>query len=170
MYTSQTGRRARRRASDNGRPLCGGPVILLRMNNIRAKSVCLVRNGTKILLAEGFDPAKNERYVMPVGGGIEFMEPANEAAAREMFEEIGVRVRNLHLLGVSENRFNYNGSDSHEIVFVFAAEFEDEAHYQVAQFQGTESNDESFVVRWYDESELKAGAIPFYPDGIVAMI
>ena len=140
------------------------------MNTIRAKAVCLVRNGTKILLAEGYDPCKNQRYVIPVGGGIEFFESAKDAAVREVFEEIGVRVKNPRLLGISENMFTFDGQPGHEIVLVFAAEFHDVSHYEVAQFAGRESNDEPFVAQWYEESALKAGEIPFYPDGIVGMI
>lgn len=42
------------------------------MSSIRAKSVCLFRHNGRILLAEGYDPGKDEHYYIPVGGGVEF--------------------------------------------------------------------------------------------------
>ena len=61
------------------------------MSSIRAKAVCLFRRDSQILLSEGYDPAKDEKYLIPVGGGIEFGEKAEEAAIRETLEEIGVQ-------------------------------------------------------------------------------
>ena len=40
------------------------------MGNIRAKAVCLFRQDDRVLLMQSFDPAKNEHYLMPIGGGI----------------------------------------------------------------------------------------------------
>ncbi|WEF10561.1 NUDIX domain-containing protein [Pectobacterium actinidiae] len=53
------------------------------MQKIRAKAVCLFRHNGKILLAEGHDPIKDEHYVLPLGGGIDFGE-LSQAAAREV--------------------------------------------------------------------------------------
>ncbi|MBC6905907.1 hypothetical protein DWB84_10605 [Saccharophagus sp. K07] len=50
------------------------------MTKIRAKSVCVFRHQNKILLTEGYDPTKNEHYLIPLGGGIEFGETSERAA------------------------------------------------------------------------------------------
>jgi len=44
------------------------------MRKIRAKSVCLFRHQGKVLLAEAYDSVKDQHFVMPIGGGIEFGE------------------------------------------------------------------------------------------------
>ena len=58
------------------------------MKNIRAKSVCVFRHQHKVLLTECFDPAKNQHYLMPIGGGVDFGEKSSDAAIREVREEI----------------------------------------------------------------------------------
>ncbi|GAB2588304.1 hypothetical protein GCM10026986_14470 [Nitrincola alkalisediminis] len=68
------------------------------------------------MLAESFDPAKNERYLSPVGGGIDFGEKSRDAAIREVKEELGEEVDQLKLLGVIENLFMFNGQEGHSIL------------------------------------------------------
>ncbi len=140
------------------------------MRHIRAKAVCLFRHQHRILLAEGYDPMKDEKYVIPVGGGIEFGEKSTDAARRETFEEIGAEIDNLRLLGISENIFTFNSTAGHEIVFVYEAEFKDRSFYQREQIPGMESNGARFIVRWFDESDILNGSLPFYPDGIINML
>jgi 8-oxo-dGTP pyrophosphatase MutT (NUDIX family) len=140
------------------------------MSHIRAKSVCLFRHNRKILLAEGYDPLKDEKYVIPVGGGIEFGEKSTDAARRETFEEIGAEIDSLRLLGISENLFTFNGMKGHEIVFVYEAKFKDKSFYQQDELPGIEVNGERFIVRWFDENDIINGSLPFYPDGIADML
>lgn len=140
------------------------------MSKIRAKAVCLFRRNGKILLSEGYDPAKEEKYLIPVGGGIEFGERAEEAAKREALEEINSEVYGLKLLGVTENIFTFDNQKGHEIVFVYEANLEKEELYQKAEFEGMETNGERFVVKWFDEDVVKNCEVPFYPDGIVELL
>ncbi|MCG9662533.1 NUDIX domain-containing protein [Vibrio mediterranei] len=137
---------------------------------IRAKAVCLFRHNGKVLLAEGYDPAKDQHYLIPVGGGIEFGETSREAAEREVKEEIGADVTSLELLGVSENLFTFDGRSGHEIVFVYQGRFVDQGYYQKTHIDGIETNGVEFVVKWVEESELLAGKIPIYPEGISEML
>ncbi|WP_224651485.1 NUDIX hydrolase [Pectobacterium versatile] len=140
------------------------------MQKIRVKAVCLFRNNDKILLAEGYDPIKDEHYVLPLGGGIDFGELSQAAAEREVQEEISVATKDFSLLGVSENIFSYNGKLGHEIVFVYEARFQDESFYQQELIHGLESNGVPIVTRWFDIDLLRSGEIKFYPNGIVGMI
>jgi ADP-ribose pyrophosphatase YjhB (NUDIX family) len=140
------------------------------MPNIRAKVVCLFRRNGKILLAEGYDPAKDESYLIPIGREIEFREKAEDAAKRETFEEISATISNLRLLGVSENLFSFDGQQGHEIVFVYEATLDNEELYFVHEIVGVESNGEHFLVKWFNEESLNSGRIPIYPDGIIHML
>ncbi|MBA0167979.1 MULTISPECIES: NUDIX hydrolase [Pectobacterium] len=140
------------------------------MQKIRAKAVCLFRNNGKILLAEGYDPVKNEHYVLPLGGGVDFGELSQAAAEREVQEEISAATKDFLLLGVSENIFSYNGKPGHEIVFVYEARFQDESLYQQDIIHGIETNGMPIITRWFDIDLLRSGEIKFYPNGIVDMI
>lgn len=138
--------------------------------SIRVKAVCLCRHDRKILLAEGYDPTKDEHYLMPIGGGVEFGELAEQAAIREVREEIGADVFGLRLLGVSENRFMFDGVPGHEVVFVFEGKLEDSELMNREYFKGIETNGVEFTVRWVREDYVINGSIPVYPDGILSML
>ncbi|GKW14589.1 NUDIX hydrolase [Pectobacterium carotovorum subsp. carotovorum] len=140
------------------------------MQKIRAKAVCLFRHNGKILLAEGHDPIKDENYVLPLGGGIDFGELSQAAAEREVQEEISAATKDFSLLGVSENIFSYNGKPGHEIVFVYEARFQDESLYQQDIIHGIETNGVPIITRWFDIDLLRSGEVKFYPHGIVDMI
>ena len=59
----------------------------------RAARVLLLNGAGRILLLRGFDPARPEhRYWFTVGGGLDDGETMREAAARELFEETGLRL------------------------------------------------------------------------------
>lgn len=140
------------------------------MHYIRAKAVCVFRHKNKILLSEGYDPVKNEHYLIPIGGGIDFGETSEQAARREVMEEIGAEAHDLQLLGVLENLFTFGGTPGHEIVFVYEANFVDESLYAQSEIQGVESNGAAFSVKWFDPKEIGSGAIKIYPHGISALL
>ncbi|WP_144755715.1 NUDIX domain-containing protein [Curtobacterium pusillum] len=90
------------------------------MGTIRNIAVGLpVRDG-HVLLSEGFDRVRQLRFHRAVGGGIEFGELAVEALHREFREELDVAIEETELLGVLENRFEFEGTPGHEVVHVFA--------------------------------------------------
>jgi 8-oxo-dGTP pyrophosphatase MutT (NUDIX family) len=140
------------------------------MGTIRAKSLCVFRQGGKILLAEGYDEIKNEHFLRPVGGSIDFAETSEQAAKREVLEELGAEAHAFKLLGVSENIFTFNGEQGHEIVFVYEARFKNEALYQEPIFQCIESNGLGFVAKWFNEAQLSSKKIHVYPCGLVDML
>jgi ADP-ribose pyrophosphatase YjhB (NUDIX family) len=79
-------------------------------NSIRAKAVCVCRRSDCILVGPGLDSVKGEMFYGPLGGGVEFGERAADAIRREMFEELGVQLGDVTLLGVLENIFTYDGA------------------------------------------------------------
>ncbi|EXJ09497.1 NUDIX domain protein [Nitrincola nitratireducens] len=122
------------------------------------------------MLAESFDPAKNERYLSPIGGGIDFGEKSRDAAIREVKEELGEEVDQLKLLGVIENLFMFNGQEGHEIVFIYEARFKDSDIYQKHVLPGIETSGHRFEARWYDLKHIKSRETPVYPQGIIEML
>ncbi len=62
---------------------------------------------------------EDDFYVVP-GGRVEMREPAEEALAREMREELGCEVRIGRLLWVIDNLFWHRGHDYHELGLYFA--------------------------------------------------
>jgi ADP-ribose pyrophosphatase YjhB (NUDIX family) len=96
---------------------------------IRPIAICVFRHRGKILVSEGIDVVKKNRYARPLGAGIETGETSAEAIIREVREEIREEITHLTLLGVLENIFSLNGAPRHEIVFVYDAAFVDHSVY-----------------------------------------
>lgn len=140
------------------------------MQNIRAKSVCVFRYQNNILLSEGYDPVKDEHYLIPIGGGIEFGELSERAAQREVKEEIGAESHSFQLLGVLENLFTFDGIAGHEIVFVYEAKFINESLYHETEFQGIETNGATFRAQWFSQDLINSGELKMYPTGIVGLL
>jgi len=100
---------------------------------IRVIAVCVFRNGDRILVAEGVDDVKRERFARPLGGAVEQGETASQAVVREIREELRQNAIDLRLLGVLENIFEYQGKPAHEVVFVYDGRLEDASCYDVPE-------------------------------------
>jgi ADP-ribose pyrophosphatase YjhB (NUDIX family) len=85
-----------------------------------------------LLVSEEVSPS-GELFHRPLGGHVEFGEYALDTVHREFGEEIGQALTAVQLTGVLENIFEWGGSRQHEIVFVFAAAFADEAGYEIGE-------------------------------------
>lgn len=132
---------------------------------IRTKAVCLFFYQDKILLTKGYDPTKDEYYLIPVGGGIEFGETSEQAVIREVWEETTQEIHDPQLLGVLENLFTFDGIQGHEIVFVYQAQFTDLTAYQQT-LHGYESNNVPLIAEWLSKQQIELSQYPVYPKGI----
>jgi ADP-ribose pyrophosphatase YjhB (NUDIX family) len=96
------------------------------------KALALIRRPSDgaLLVGEAADPATGLVFHRSLGGHVEFGELASEAEVRELMEELGMQVRVGELLGVLENRFEFDGTPGHEIAFVLATDFVDPAAYE----------------------------------------
>lgn len=137
---------------------------------IRPKAVCVCRRGDQILVNAAFDSVKQETFYCPLGGGVEFGERANQAATRELREELGAEVTDLTLLGVLENIFVYEGQPGHEIVFVFDGRFVDRSLYERTEIICEESNGQRFAARWMPIAQFARHDPPLYPSGLYALL
>ena len=136
---------------------------------IRAKAVCVCRDGDRVLLGAAYDPTKREEFFGPPGGGVEFGERAEDAVRREMIEELGAELADVALLGVLENIFIYDGQPGHEIVFVFTARLADQSLYAKEEIEGNELG-MPFMARWMPLDHFDAGGPPLYPHGLLGLL
>jgi 8-oxo-dGTP pyrophosphatase MutT (NUDIX family) len=139
---------------------------------IRPLVICLFRHNGQILVAEGYDPVKKQRFYRPLGGAIEFGEFSQAALVREMREELGAEVADLRYLGTLENIFEFAGAPGHEIVLVYDGRLVDPRYYERPAFAGFEPDmGQPFTICWQPLAALAAaGAPPLYPDGLLALL
>ena len=136
---------------------------------IRPLAICLFSRGDQILVAEGFDPVKDETFYRPLGGAIEFGERAVQTLARELSEEIGEQVADLRYLTTLENLFTFNGRPGHEIVLVYDGRFVDPQVYERPVLNGREHDGIAFRAFWKALTEFGPAA-PLYPDGLLDLL
>jgi ADP-ribose pyrophosphatase YjhB (NUDIX family) len=127
------------------------------------------RDDGAILVAPGYDPVKQQRFYRPLGGGIEFGERAEDAARREIREELGAAITDLRLLAVSENIFTFLGQPGHELIWLYEARFIDPAMYEGDVLTADETG-AKFEVRWVPLQTFLSGEAPLYPDGTLQAV
>lgn len=115
---------------------------------IRVIAICLFQHNDQILVFEGFDHAKGTHFYRPLGGGVDAGETSAEAIVREIREEVGAEITDLHLVGVLESLFTVNGRAGHEIVFVYDGRFVDESFYTRPLLEAVEDNDTILPATW----------------------
>jgi 8-oxo-dGTP pyrophosphatase MutT (NUDIX family) len=141
------------------------------MPYIRPLVICLFRHNGKILVSEERDPAKDETFYRPLGGGIEFGEHSAEALRREVMEEIGAEVKDLFYLGTLENIFTFNGEPGHEIVQVYDGALVESWLYEQAVILGHEADvNLSMKVIWKSLEEFGSGESILYPEGLLELL
>ncbi|HUJ62790.1 MAG TPA: NUDIX domain-containing protein [Kofleriaceae bacterium] len=145
------------------------------MSRIRPIAIAVIsrpRDGA-LLVFDGYDSVKRERFHRPLGGGIEFGETAEAAVRRELREELGAELEGVALLGFLENLFTCEGRAGHEIVAVLWARLADPALYARDEIPIVE-NGAPGTARWVARSGFRSaqhpGAPPLYPDGLPALL
>jgi 8-oxo-dGTP pyrophosphatase MutT (NUDIX family) len=138
---------------------------------IKPKAICVFRNGNEILVSEYHDPIKNEPFYRPIGGRIEFGEDSSVALAREIKEEIDAEIDNVRFMGVLENIYHFKGKQSHELMFIYDADFIDPSFYLQSVITGFESTDErKFKIIWKPITDFIDGKLRLYPEGLIDLL
>jgi len=143
----------------------------MKKKKIRSLAICVFRNNNRILVAEGYDPVKEQTFYRPLGGAIEFGEPSEQTVHRELMEEIGAEVSDLKYLGTLENIFVFDGKPGHEIVLVYDGVLKESGLYEQALIEGKEADvDESFKAVWKGLNEFGEEKSILYPDGLLELL
>ena len=120
------------------------------------------------VLVEAYD--LDERFVRPLGGGVEFGEGSAAAVEREFREETGYEVRAGERLGVAENVFELDDEPHHEVAVVYAVRFTDESAYDRETIPVVETDDSERTAAWHRLEALRERPTPLYPDGVGALL
>ena len=140
-------------------------------NKIRPLAICVFRHNDCILVAEGYDPLKQQTFYRPLGGGIEFGERSEDTVRRELMEEVRADVGDLWYLGTLENIFVFNGTPGHEIVQVYDGVLKESGLYDQAVIVGEEAEiSEAFKAVWMSLNEFGEGKAILYPTGLLEML
>jgi ADP-ribose pyrophosphatase YjhB (NUDIX family) len=139
-------------------------------NRIRPLAICVFRRPDgAILVAPGYDSVKQQRFYRPLGGEIEFGERAEDAARREIRDELGAEIEDVRLLAVTENIFTYLGAEGHELVWTFEARFSDASFY-AGDVVVCDEGGSAFEAHWVPLGVFERGDAPLYPDGLLGVL
>ena len=130
---------------------------------IKAMAVIRRARDGALLVSESADPL----FQRPLGGHVEFGEYAVDTIHREFLEEIGQELTDVRLLGVLENIFPWQDGTEHEVVFIFAAAFADEAAYEIEEQLIRDDTEPKDRVIWRPANAVSP---PLYPAGLTELI
>lgn len=137
---------------------------------LRALSIAIIRRGESVLAGPVFDDAGQIIGWRPLGGEIEFGEAAHAALIRELHEETGQEICDVHQIGVLENLFTHHGQTGHEIVLVFAARFANAALYEADHIAFAEQDGIQMEAKWVSLAKAAAGRVALFPDGLADLL
>ena len=134
-----------------------------KFQEIRPVVLGIVKRGNKLLVSEGYDKTKKQKFYRCLGGGIEFLETSKEALKREYMEELGIKIEVKDFLGIVENIFTYQGKDAHEIVFFYDINIKESDYKE--KYHIIDDNAETNAY-WIDINEFKNNNKILYPKEI----
>ncbi|GAA2472831.1 NUDIX hydrolase [Winogradskya humida] len=138
----------------------------------RAARVLLLDGQDRVLLMHGGDPARpGERWWFTPGGGLNEGETHAEAAARELFEETGLRVDPAQL-----------GESVHHEVAEFSyrnRSYRQDQHFfvhRVPQWEvstaGYDADEQETITesRWWTAAEIESSTEQLFPDQLADLV
>ncbi|NKE56841.1 NUDIX domain-containing protein, partial [Lentzea sp. PSKA42] len=134
--------------------------------------VVLTDGAGRVLLFQGFDPARPQEFFwFTVGGGVENGEELRDAAVREAFEETGVKLAPESLIGPVWRRravFSFDGEtfDAEEWFFYASV---DGLSVDTSGFNDVENATVSGY-RWWSAEELAATEDAVYPAQLAELL
>ncbi|WP_341530688.1 NUDIX domain-containing protein [Nostoc sp. UHCC 0302] len=135
-----------------------------KSGEIRVIVLGLIRDGDRIFVSEGYDPAKQETFYRALGGGVEFGETSRVALKREFQEEIQASLANIRYLGCIENLFIFNGRQGHEIIQLYQCDFANSEFYKLESLIFSESENHKHRALWVNISRFKSRELRLVPE------
>jgi 8-oxo-dGTP pyrophosphatase MutT (NUDIX family) len=138
----------------------------------RAGRVLLVNRAGRALLLRGADPARpGERWWFTPGGGLDGDETFAEAAARELFEEVGVRTDPAELGApvwheITEFSWNTRQYRQEQDFFLLSAT---DSPIDTA---GMDEEEQATITahRWWSADEIDASTEQIYPVALAGLL
>ena len=125
----------------------------------------------KLLAAEIRGDDGRVRGVRPLGGSVEFGEPAEAALRREFKEELGIDVEVLDGPMFMESLYVHEGVPGHEVLFIFEVGLPSVPFDQRECISFHESDGTPCSARWYELDSLdQADGPELYPKGLKALL
>lgn len=138
-------------------------------NKIRLITLGLIQDGNRLLLAQGYDPVKEQTFYRALGGGVDFGETSYDALKREFQEELQAELTNIKYLACIENLFIYNGQPGHEIIQLYQCDFADSKFYQCEQLEFLEGEHKATAF-WLNIEACKSGKLRVVPEQFLEYI
>lgn len=113
---------------------------MARTEVVTITNMCMVYNGTKVLVQEKIDD--DYSGVTFPGGHVEKGESFTDAVIREVFEETGLKISSPMLCGIKD----WSNDDGSRYMVLF---------YKTDKFEGTLSSSEEGEVHWIELEEMK---------------
>ena len=125
------------------------------------RAVAIIRSNDSVLLHK----FKHDGVWSLPGGRVEFGESANESVERELFEELGVKVKSIEPKWVVDNIYQYQGENFQELGIYFLVQLKLDSHiFREKEFRGIEP-DVNIWFKWFHLDQL--GSIGVYPEFLV---
>lgn len=133
-------------------------------NQISVKVMCLIVNASeqRILVGQGYDSVKDERFYRLLGGSLNFGEKAEAGIRREIREELNCEIENLRFIEMVENIFTFEGKAGHEIIFLFRGDLTDKSIYKQETLHIIEA-DYEIDAEWVPIAAVIENKVILYP-------
>ncbi|MBP6925635.1 MAG: NUDIX domain-containing protein [Candidatus Pacebacteria bacterium] len=138
------------------------------MSNIRPNALVIIRKDNYILAEKGVDNNTGKVFYRLLGGGIEFGELAIDALKREIKEELDATMIHEKFLCISQNIFEFNAKQGHEITFLFEGGLYEQALYKKENIRIIDK--ENSYAEWIPVDDIKDGNIILYPEEAVSYL
>lgn len=133
-------------------------------------ALCIFRYQHSLLVREVVSgDGEQPMYSLP-GGIVVFGEYSWETVRREMRDTFAQEIKNLMFLGPTEQVVQQADGASHEIIFMFEAEFVNREVYRHAELAGKTPKGEIYRTTWQPISLFKRKRARLYPEGLLEML
>ena len=130
--------------------------------NFRVSGLFFDKNKQRFLT----NTRENIDFCVLPGGRVEMGEDSTTSLIREMKEELGLDIKVIGLKAITENFFEFDNKNYHELQYVYVAEFIDDSIEQhTSRFYGAENKD---IFEWKNISEIDS--VNYTPQHLKAII